>query len=125
LKKYQIVRTVASAEDPPTMLCDKSAMVHQSPPLAKQQKTMLGLAPRGMSIPRKGMAYVVRVDNMVKEPTVKESNEEMYNCVKHEEEEDKKKKDKKEGKKLKKEGKVCTLALTCILKYNKTEMDII
>jgi hypothetical protein len=26
---------------------------------------------------------------------------------------------------LKKEGKVCTLALTCILKYNKTEMDII
>jgi hypothetical protein len=34
----------------------------------------------------------------------------MYNCFKHEEEGGKKKKDNKEVKKLKKEGKVCTLA---------------
>jgi hypothetical protein len=120
-KKNRMVGTVASFDNPPAMLGDKSAMLDgespplaamldgESPPLAKQQKMMHGLAPRGMSIPKKGMAYVMRVDHTVKEP-VKESNQEMYNRFKHEEEGDKKKKDKKEVKKLKEEGKVCTLA---------------
>jgi hypothetical protein len=63
-----------------------------------------------MSIPQKGKAYVVRVDNMLIKEPVKESNQEMYNHLKHEEEGDKKKKDKKEVKKLKKEGRVSTLA---------------
>jgi hypothetical protein len=81
----------------------------QLSPLAKPQKTMHGLAPHGMSIPEKGKAFVMRVDNTVKEP-VKESNSEMFNRFELEEESGKKKEDKKEVKKLKREGKVRTLA---------------
>jgi len=77
--------------------------------LVKNQISTHGLAPMGMSIPEKGEAYVIRVNDTVKEPLV-ESHLEMYNRFKEEEEGAKKKKEKKEVKKLKKDGKVRTLA---------------
>ena len=76
----------------------------------KIEITTHGLAPHGMSIPDKGNAYVIGGDNApVKEPLM-ESNLEEYNQFKQEEEAAKKKDEKKEVKKLKKDGKVHTLA---------------
>jgi hypothetical protein len=131
LKKNRMVASVASVHDPSSLmsvhpvLSDAASIAHFDDPSpllfdtvvsnANEEKRthglarMHGLAPAGMPIPEKGMAYIVRADNVAKEP-VKESNQEMYNRFKHEEVEDQKKKDQKAVKKLKKDGKVRTLA---------------
>jgi hypothetical protein len=62
-----------------------------------------------MSIPEQGNPYVISSADTVKEPLV-ESNLEMYNRFQGEEDGVKKKKQKKEVKKLKKDGKARTLA---------------
>ena len=68
-----------------------------------------GLAPNGMNVPKKGEAYLVGRIKGVKE-TLKESNLEKYRRIGEERDERKRKEDKKTVKRLKKEGKVCTLA---------------
>jgi hypothetical protein len=68
-----------------------------------------GLAPKGMSIPVKGKSFRVGGIGSSKTP-VKESSHEKCVRIKSELEEKKKKKDKATVKKLKKEGKVGTLA---------------
>ena len=72
--------------------------------------TTHGLAPPGMTIPDEGNAYVIGGDNATVKEALKESNLEMYNRFEQEDEAAKKKAEKKEVKKLKKEGKVHTLA---------------
>jgi hypothetical protein len=75
----------------------------------KKKRTSHGLAPRGMKIPKKGEAYLVGGGSVVKE-VVKESNLEKFNRIGEEQREKKKRKDMKLVKKLKKDGKVSTLA---------------
>jgi hypothetical protein len=87
----------------------KSQDVAKPARCAKKIITRHGLAPFGMSIPELGNAYVTAGAGAVKEPLV-ESNLELYNRFQVEEVEAKKKKGKKEVKKLKKDGKVRTLA---------------
>jgi hypothetical protein len=84
-------------------------------PATKQQSATTesigihGLAPTGMQIPSKGNSFRVGGRRSAKEP-LRESNHEKYNRIKAEQEEKRIKKDKRTVKKLKKEGKLCTLA---------------
>jgi hypothetical protein len=74
-----------------------------------RKKACHGLAPKGMSIPKKGGAYLV--GGIGGKPEVlKESNLEKYNRIGAELEDKRNKKDKKVVKKLKKDGKITTLA---------------
>ena len=75
----------------------------------KNKSSTHGLAPRGLSIPAQGNAYVVGGSNAAKEPLI-ESTLERHNRFEEEEETARKKKEKKEVRNLKKDGKVCTLA---------------
>jgi hypothetical protein len=84
---------------------------------AKKNITSHSLAPSGMPIPEQGNAYVIGSAVTVKEPLV-ESNLEMYHRFQEEKDGTKKKKQKKEVKKLKKDGKVCTLARMCFLNFS-------
>jgi hypothetical protein len=68
-----------------------------------------GLAPTGMLVPRTGNAFRVGGGGSAKQP-LKESNQERYLRIREEQEEKKKKTDKRAVKKLKKQGKVGTLA---------------
>ncbi len=77
--------------------------------VSKNKIATHGLAPRGMSIPEKGKAYVIGGGIVVTEPLM-ESTLERHNRFKEEEERAKKKKEKKEVNQLKKDGKVTTLA---------------
>lgn len=69
-----------------------------------------GLAPSGMTIPRIGNAFRVGGVASSKKP-LKESNQEKYKRIKAEQEDKVYKKNKRAVKKLKREGKVSTLAL--------------
>jgi hypothetical protein len=75
----------------------------------KSKKGIHGLAPVGMKIPVKGKAFRVGGGVSTKQP-LKESNQEKYNRIKAEKEAKSHKKNKRAVKKLKKEGKVGTLA---------------
>ena len=68
-----------------------------------------GLAPVGMTIPLQKKAYRVGGSDSAKHP-LKESNNEKYHRIKAEQEERKKKKKTRAANKLKKAGKVATLA---------------
>ena len=68
-----------------------------------------GLAPLGMIIPTRGNAFRFGGGSSVKEP-LKESNLEMYNRIQAEKEVKAGRKNRTAVKKLKKEGKVSTLA---------------
>jgi hypothetical protein len=68
-----------------------------------------GLAPRGMTVPVKGKAFVVGGLGIGHQP-LRESNQEKYNRIKEEREAKKSRKDKRATTKLKKEGKLRTLA---------------
>jgi hypothetical protein len=84
-------------------------------PQYKKHIGIHGLAPKGMSIPKKGYAFCVGGGSGIcgtpdlKKP-LKESNQEKYNRIKAEQEDKKNKKDKRAVKKLKREGKLGTLA---------------
>jgi len=69
-----------------------------------------GLAPMGMSIPKKGEAYLVAGKDNVGTEELKESSFERYKRVGEELNEKRKNKERKDVKKLKKEGKVGPLA---------------
>jgi hypothetical protein len=68
-----------------------------------------GLSPAGMEVPVKGQAFCVGGSGVVKQP-LKESNQEKFIRIQTEQDEKKKKKAKSIAKRLKKEGKVATLA---------------
>jgi hypothetical protein len=68
-----------------------------------------GLSPAGMEVPVKGQAFCVGGSGVVKQP-LKESNLEKFIRIQTEQDEKKKKKAKSIAKRLKKEGKVATLA---------------
>jgi hypothetical protein len=75
----------------------------------KKKSQTNGLAPFRMGVPLEGKACMVRGGHTKKVP-LKESNQEMYNRIQKEKELKGKKKDKRIIKKLKKDGKVGTLA---------------
>jgi hypothetical protein len=79
--------------------------------LGRKESGIHGLAPKGMSIPKKGCVFCVGgvggigIALNAKQP-LKESNHEKYNRIKIENEDKKIKKDKRAVKKLKREGKL-------------------
>jgi hypothetical protein len=61
----------------------------------REKRATHGLAPKGMTIPQKGEAFMVGGPSNATLVPVKESNMEIYNRIREEQEEKKKKKDKR------------------------------